>query len=206
MFQRTLMALIIALLAVGIARLAWAQRTYTPAELDQILAPIALYPDPLLGQTLMASTYPLEVVEAARWSQAHPDLKGDAAVAAVRDQNWDASVKSLVAFPSVLYQLNDHLDWTQKLGDAMISQQQDVSDSIQRLRAHAADAGHLQNGPQQVVTATGIGADRVYAIQPANPDAIYAPAYDPAWAYGNWRIRTIRRSTIPRRRPTATAT
>ena len=103
-------------------------KSFKPEELDQILAPIALYPDSLLSQTLMAASYPLEVVEAARWSKANPALKGDAAVAAVKDQSWDVSVKSLVAFPATLVQMSDHLDWTQKLGDATISQQQDVAD------------------------------------------------------------------------------
>src|SRR5229473_2723444 len=150
MNRRTLLALSTTLLAFGMARPAGAQddmKTFKPQELDQILAPIALYPDSLLSQVLMAASYPLEIVEAARWSKASPALKGDAAVTAVKDQTWDVSVKSLVAFPSVLMQLNDHLDWTQKLGDAMISQQADVADSIQRLRAKAADAGNLKSGP-----------------------------------------------------------
>jgi hypothetical protein len=162
------------------------KRTFTPQELDQMLAPIALYPDALLSQVLMAASYPLEIVEAARWSNANPALKGDAAVAAVKDQSWDASVISLVAFPSVLMQLNDHLDWTQKLGDAMISQQADVADSIQRLRAKAADAGNLKTTPQQTVTSQGTGSDRTIVIAPANPEVIYVPAYNPSWAYGPW--------------------
>src|SRR5205814_7130653 len=111
------------------------KKPLSPQELDQILAPIALYSDALLSQILMAASYPLEIVEAARWSQANPTLKGDAAVSAVADKTWDVSVKSLVAFPSVLKQLNDHLDWTQKLGDALIEQQADVATSIQRRRA-----------------------------------------------------------------------
>jgi hypothetical protein len=186
MKRRALLAL---MLAAGIARIASAQddkKTFTPAELDQILAPIALYPDPLLSQVLMATSYPLEIVEAARWSKANPNLKGDAAVTAVNDQTWDLSVKSLVAFPAVLMQLSDHLDWTQKLGDAMISQQQDVADSIQRLRAKAADAGNLKSGPQQTVTSQGSGDDRIIVVEPTNPDVIYAPSYNPSWAYGAW--------------------
>src|ERR1700754_4103772 len=103
------------------------RKPFSPEELDQMLAPIALYDDALLSQVLMAASYPLEIVEAARWSQANPNLKGDAAVSAVADKTWDVSVKSLVAFPSVLKQLNDHLDWTQKLGDALIGQQADVA-------------------------------------------------------------------------------
>ncbi len=150
MDRRTLLALPAMLLTLGLVNTVRGQndrKSFTPQELDQILAPIALYPDSLLSQVLVAATYPIEIVEAARWSKASPALKGDAAVTAVKDQTWDVSVKSLVAFPAVLMQLNDHLDWTQKLGDAMISQQQDVADSIQRLRAKAADAGNLKSGP-----------------------------------------------------------
>jgi hypothetical protein len=186
MNRRTLLGL---LLAFGMTRVALAQddkKTFSPQELDQILAPIALYPDSLLSQVLMATSYPLEIVEAARWSKANPNLKGDAAVAAVKGQSWDVSVKSLVAFPAVLMQLNDHLDWTQKLGDAMIAQQQDVAGSIQRLRARAADAGNLKSSPQQTVTSRGSGDDRTIVIEPANPDVIYAPSYNPSWAYGAW--------------------
>ena len=127
-------------------------KTFKPEELDQMLAPIALYPDSLLSQILMASGYPLEIVEAARWAKENPTLKGDAAVQAVKDKGWDTSVKSLVAFPDVLKQLNEHLDWTQKLGDAMIGQQADVADSIQRLRSKASAAGNLQSTPQQTAT------------------------------------------------------
>ncbi|MGE5151587.1 MAG: DUF3300 domain-containing protein [Rhodospirillaceae bacterium] len=161
-------------------------KSFRPEELDQMLAPIALYPDPLLSQILMAAGYPLEIVEAARWQQANPALKGDAAVQAVKDKEWDTSVKSLVAFPDVLKQLNEHLDWTQKLGDAMIEQEADVADSIQRLRAKAAAAGNLQSTPQQAVTTEGSGDNIQYIIQPANPEVVYVPQYNPSWAYGPW--------------------
>lgn len=166
------------------------QKGLSPEELDQLLAPIALYPDALLSQVLMAATYPLEVVEAARWSKANPNLKSDAAVNAVKDKDWDVSVKSLVAFPSVLKQMNDHLDWTQKLGDAMLAQQQDVADSIQRLRAKAAAAGNLKSTPQQTVTTQGSGDNVQYVIEPANPTVIYVPSYNPSWAYGPWPYPT----------------
>jgi len=161
-------------------------KSFKPEELDQMLAPIALYPDPLLSQILMAAGYPLEIVEAARWSKANPTLKGDPAVQAVKDKSWDTSVKSLVAFPDVLNQLNEHLDWTQKLGDAMISQQADVADSIQRLRAKASAAGNLQSTPQQAVTTQGSGDNIQYIIQPADPQVVYVPQYNPSWAYGSW--------------------
>jgi len=160
-----------------------------------MLAPIALYPDALLAQMLMAASYPLEVVEAARWSQANPALKGDAALAAVKDESWDVSVKSLTAFPQVLAMMNSKLDWTQKIGDAMIAQQSDVAASVQRLRAQAVTAGNLKTTPQQTVTtqpapasSTGAPADTTGAIviEPANPDTIYVPSYNPSWAYGTW--------------------
>lgn len=163
---------------------------FTPEQLDQLLAPIALYPDALLSQTLMAATYPLEVVEAARWSQANPNLKGDAAVQAVKSKEWDVSVKSLVAFPQTLAMMNNNLDWTQKVGDAMIGQQKDVADSIQRLRAKAAAAGNLKTTPQQKVTTQttgqGGGSASAIVIEPANPELIYVPYYNPNWAYGPW--------------------
>jgi hypothetical protein len=167
----------------------WAQdskKPFTPEQLDQLLAPIALYPDALLSQTLMAATYPLEVVEAARWTQANPSLKGDAAVQAVKTKDWDVSVKSLVAFPQTLSMMNNNLDWTQKLGDAMIGQQKDVADSIQRLRAKAAAAGNLKTTPQQKVTTQTSGSNSAIVIEPANPELIYVPYYNPTWAYGPW--------------------
>jgi uncharacterized membrane protein YgcG len=190
MQRRILLMTASALVGVGAAApLLWAQGDrpgFKPEELDQMLAPVALYPDPLLSQVLMAAGYPLEVVEAARWSKANPALKGDAAVAAVKDKGWDASVKSLVAFPDVLAQMDEHLDWTQKIGDAMIGQQADVADSIQRLRALAAKAGNLQTTPQQTVTTTGAAENVQYVIQPASPEIIYVPSYNPSWAYGPW--------------------
>jgi hypothetical protein len=189
MQRRTLLALSMAMLALDAVR-ATAQdsgkKPFKPEELDQMLAPVALYPDSLLSQVLMAATYPLEIVEAARWSKANPTLKGDAAVAAVKDKTWDVSVKSLVAFPDVLAQMSEHLDWTQKMGDAMIGQQADVADSIQRLRAKAAAAGNLQSTPQQTVTTQGSGDNVQYVIAPANPEVIYVPSYNPSWVYGAW--------------------
>ena len=162
------------------------RKPFSPEELDQMLAPIALYDDALLSQVLMATSYPLEIVEAARWSQANPNLKGDAAVKAVADKTWDVSVKSLVAFPSILKQLSDHLDWTQKLGDAMIGQQADVATSIQRLRAKASAAGTLKTGKEQTVTTQTQGSETIIAIQPTNPQVVYVPTYDPNTAYGQW--------------------
>jgi hypothetical protein len=189
MQRRSLMATFAAALCLGWLRTVRAQdgrRPFTREELDQMLAPIALYPDALLSQTLMAATYPLEVVEASRWSRANPGLKGDAAVAAVANQDWDVSVKSLTAFPQVLANMDAHLDWTQKLGDAMLGQQQDVADSVQRLRAEAAAAGNLASNSQQTVSYLGSGDDRMIEIEPVNTAMIYVPYYNPSWAYGSW--------------------
>ena len=190
MDRRWLLVLSSAALVSTALRSSFAQTSpqpYSPEQLDQLLAPVALYPDALLSQVLMAATYPLEVVDAARWSQANPGLKGQDAVNAVQNLGWDVSVQSLVAFPDVLAQMNAQLDWTQKLGDAMIGQQQDVADSIQRLRSEAAAAGNLQSGPQQVVTTEGQGDDVQYVIAPTHPDLFYVPVYNPLWAYGRWR-------------------
>src|SRR6185295_11807194 len=124
---------------------------FKPEELEALVAPIALYPDSVLSQALMASTYPLEVVQAARWIKANPNVKGDAAVKAVEKETWDVSVKSLVAFPQVLEPMNDKLDWTQKLGDAFLADQKAVLDAVQRLRAKAKDSGNLKTTEQQKV-------------------------------------------------------
>ncbi|HEX6633195.1 MAG TPA: DUF3300 domain-containing protein [Usitatibacter sp.] len=159
-----------------------AQAAYSDAELDQMLAPIALYPDELLSQILMAATYPLEVVEAARWSRAHPDLQGEDAVGAVDSQDWDPSVKSLVAFPQVLQQMDADLDWTQRLGEAFLAQQDGVMASVQRLRRAAMNAGTLSSTDEAVVTREGTDI----AIDSPSPDTVYVPYYDPGVAYGNW--------------------
>ena len=153
-------------------------------QIDQLLAPIALYPDDLIAMVLMASTYPTEIVMADRWVR-QPDnakLKGDQLSAALDKQTWDPSVKSLVPFPQVLQMMSEQLDWTQKLGDAMLAQQQDVMDAVQRLRKSAESAGTLQTTPQQTVTNQG---DTII-IQPANPQTVYVPAYNPQTAYGTW--------------------
>jgi hypothetical protein len=157
-----------------------------------MLAPIALYPDGLLAQIMMAATYPLEIVEAARWVQANPTLKGDAAVNAAKGQGWDASVTSLAAFPQVLAMMNSKLDWTQNLGNAMLAQQSDVAASIQRLRAQAKTAGNLKTTPQQKMTTQALTADAPagttppIVIEPATPQVVYVPYYNPAYVYGPW--------------------
>lgn len=189
MERRKLFALSTAVLALAPFHALRAQdsnKPFTNEQLDQMLAPIALYPDALLAQVLMAATYPLEVVEAARWSQANPTLKGDAAVAAVKDKSWDVSVKSLTAFPQTLQMMSNQLDWTQKVGDAMIGQQKQVADAVQRLRAKAEAAGNLKSTSQQKVTTQASGGANAIVIEPANPEIMYVPYYNPAWVYGAW--------------------
>jgi hypothetical protein len=157
-----------------------------PAELDQLVAPIALYPDPLLSEVLMASAYPLEVVQAARWLQANKDLKGDQLKAAVDKQSWDESIKSLVATPSVLEMLNEKLDWTQKLGDAVVAQQTDVMDAIQRLRTKAQANNKLSSTNEQRASVNQVEGRQVIAIEPTDPNTITVPYYDPGVVYGDW--------------------
>jgi hypothetical protein len=167
------------------------QPTFKPEEIEALVAPIALYPDSVLSQVLMASTYPLEIVHAARWVKTNPSLKGDAAVKAVQDQSWDVSVKSLVAFPQILEPMNDKLDWTQKLGDAFLAQEKDVLAAVQRLRARAKETGNLKSNEQQNVTVEPAPAgsqttQTIVRIEPANPQVIYVPAYNPSLVYGPW--------------------
>jgi len=157
---------------------AYAQQT--PEQLQQLVAPIALYPDSLVAQILAASTFPDEVVEADRWVQAHPDVKGEALGQAVDQQPWDPSVKALAAFPSVLGNMDKNLSWTSSLGDAYYNQQQDVMDAVQVMRRKAEQAGNLKDTPQQVVRDEGSDID----IEPAQPDVVYVPAYNPWLVYG----------------------
>jgi Protein of unknown function (DUF3300) len=152
----------------------------TPEQLQQLVAPIALYPDSLVAQILAASTFPEQVVEADRWAQAHPDLKGDALGQAVDQQPWDPSVKALAAFPSVLGNMDKNLSWTSSLGDAYYNQQQDVMDAVQVMRRRAQEAGNLKSTPQQTVATE----DSNISIEPASPDVVYVPAYDPWLVYG----------------------
>ena len=177
--------LLIALLAVAAAlplASGQARAAYSRAELDQMLAPIALYPDPLLSQILMAATYPEEVAEAARWSRAHSGVEGDAAVRMVQDYEWDPSVKSLVAFPQVLTRMEENPDWTRKLGDAFIVQEPVVMEAVQGLRRRAQEAGQLASDERlRVIQQPG-----TIVIEPANPQYIYVPYYDPMIAYGPW--------------------
>jgi Protein of unknown function (DUF3300) len=150
--------------------------------LDSLLAPIALYPDQLLSQVLMASTYPLEVVEAARFVKANPDIKGPALDNALKDKPWDASVLSLASFPQVLDMMNEQLDWTQRLGDAFLNDEAGVMQTVQGLRVRAQQAGNLQTTEQQQV----IVQEKTIIIQPAQPQYLYVPVYNPTVIYGPW--------------------
>lgn len=163
-----------------------AAKTFSQQELDQILAPIALYPDALLAQIFMASTYPLDVVQAARWSKANPKITGKALEDAMAVQPWDPAVKSLTAVPQVLQQMNDKLDWTQKLGDAFLAQQADVMDTVQGLRAKAAASGNLKSTEQQVVKTEHQGSQTIYIIESSQPQVVYVPTYNPTVVYGTW--------------------
>jgi hypothetical protein len=184
--------LIVALFALPGARLAGAQEsgtTFKPEEIEQLVAPIALYPDSLVSQILMGSTYPLEVVEAERWTKQNKNLKGDAFAAALEKQSWDPSVKSLVNFPQVLTMMSEKLEITQKLGDVFLAQQKDVLDAIQRLRAKAQKEGNLKTTQEQKVIVeqpTPTQQTTVIKIEPANPQVVYVPTYNPTVVYGAW--------------------
>ena len=195
---------IMALVPVLAAIAAQAQdaKPFTSEQLDQMTAQIALYPDSLLSQVLMATTYPDEFAEAAKWSKAHPDAKGDDAVKMVEGENWDASVASLVGFPEVLVTFGEKPDWVKNMGDAFLAQPEDVMDSVQRLRAQAEKAGNLKSNEQVKVskeaaapasapagstTVVQQAPPQVIVIQPAQPSVVYVPSYNPAVVYGPWR-------------------
>ena len=152
----------------------------TPAQLQQLVAPIALYADALVAQVLAAATYPDQIVEADRWLQQHPDLKGEQLGQEVDQQPWDPSVKALTEFPSVLANMDKNLSWTSSLGDAYVNQQQDVMDAVQVMRQRAKQAGNLNTTSQQTVSQQG----QTIVIQPADPQVVYVPAYDPWLVYG----------------------
>ena len=157
-----------------------------PEQLDALVAPIALYPDALLANLLAASTYPLEVVQADRWLDEHKKLKGDALKTEVDKQGWDDSVKALAGTPSVLSMMSDKLDWTKDLGDAVLAQQPDVMDAIQRLRSTAHDNNKLVSTKEQKVTVQQQENKQVIVIEPTDPNTVYVPYYEPAVVYGEW--------------------
>jgi hypothetical protein len=176
------MILLLAAPPVALTQQAGAAPVFKQEELDQILAPIALYPDSLVAQILMASTYPLEVVQADRFAKQNASLKGEALTKALESQSWDPSVKSLVNFPQVLTMMSEKLDWTQKLGDAFLAQQKPVMDTIQSLRAKAQAAGNLKTTKEQTV----IVEQKIIKIESASPQVIYVPTYNPTVVYGAW--------------------
>ncbi len=159
-------------------------RPWKPEELESLLAPVALYPDPLLAQVLAASTYPLELVEAQQWLTQHPELKGKDLTDAAAKQDWDPSVQALVAFPDVLKRLTENVRWTTDVGNAFLAQQQDVMDAIQRLRIQARDAGKLKTTREQEVTTRVVEERTVVEIVPSSPDVVYVPVYSPEVIWG----------------------
>jgi len=182
-WQRALIGLLVVLMAVPVP--VFAQNNipvFRQEELDQILAPIALYPDSLLAQILMAATYPLEVVQADRWVKSNRNVPPDALNDALDRQAWDSSVKALVPFPNILSMMSERLDWTQQVGDAFLAQEADVMATIQDLRAKAYAAGNLRTTQQQTVSRQGA----IIVIEPANPQVVYVPVYSPMVVYGNW--------------------
>ncbi len=181
-FVKLLFAAIVAVAATVPLQSVQARAPYTQAELDQMLAPIALYPDALLSQILLAATRPLEVVEAARWSQANPGIQGDDAVRAVEQEDWDPSVKSLVAFPQLLARMDEKPEWTRALGDAFFVQEPVVMETIQELRRRARAAGQLVPDERLRVYDEG----QAIVIEPVTPEVVYVPYYDPWIVYGPW--------------------
>src|ERR1017187_6546724 len=159
-------------------------QTFAPQQLDNLVAPIALYPDPLLGQVLAASTYPVELVEAQQWLQANGSLQGQQLMDAARQQNWDASVQAMVAMPDVLTKLTQDIQWTTDLGNAFLAQQADVMGAVQRMRARARANGRLNTTPQQVVTMDNQEGQNAIEIQPADPQVVYVPVYSPTYVWG----------------------
>ena len=159
-------------------------RKLPPEQLDALVAPIALYPDPLFAQTLAASTYPLEIVQLQQWLAKNPGLKDKALVDAVARQPWDPSVQSMAAFPEVVKRLGDDIQWTTDLGNAVLAQEADVMDAVQRMRKKAKDKGTLSTTEQQKVETKVIEKKEVIVIESASPDVIYVPSYDPVVVYG----------------------
>ena len=160
-------------------------QVFRPEELDQMLAPIALYPDALLAQVLAAATYPQSIASADRFVKDNPRVPGQALVDVARDTDWSPSVKAMLLFPDVLAMMDQHLDWTTNLGDAFLAQQRDVMDSVQRLRQMAYQQRRLMTTRESVVRFDQ--RTQVIFIEPANPQMVYVPVYDPEIVYGTWR-------------------
>ena len=190
-WQRALIGLLVVLMAIPAPVFAQSNiPVFRQEELDQILAPIALYPDSLLAQVLMAATYPLEVVQADRWVRQNRNLPPEALNDALDRQRWEPSVKALVPFPDVLSMMSERLEWTQMVGDAFLAQEADVMATVQELRAKAYAAGNLRSTQQQTVSREGT----IIVVQPANPQVVYVPVYSPASG-----LRKMVASCIPAR-------
>ncbi len=155
-----------------------------PDQLDSLVAPIALYPDPLLSQTLVASTYPLEVIQLKQWMDQHKDLKDKALADAVQKQDWDPSIQSMAALPDVVKLLADNIKWTTDLGNAFLAQQNDVMDAVQRMRKKAQGSGNLKSSEQQKVETKVVESKQVIVVEQANPEVVYVPSYNPTVVYG----------------------
>ena len=188
-----LIGLCVALMsASGVGSAQDSEKIYKNEQLDQMLAPVALYPDSLLSQLLMACTYPSDFAEATAWVNANQKASGDDAVKQVEGKPWDPSVKSLVAFPQILAQFGAQPDWVQKVGDAFLAQPEDVMAAVQRLRVQAQKAGTLKTTEQQKVVVEQAPADSatqsttIIQIEPANPEVVYVPTYNPTTVYGSW--------------------
>ncbi|HEV2445669.1 MAG TPA: DUF3300 domain-containing protein [Candidatus Sulfopaludibacter sp.] len=158
--------------------------TMSPQQLDDLVAPVALYPDPMLAQVLAASTYPMEVAEAEQWVHDHSHWRPSKLMDKAKRQNWDPSVQSLVAFPDVLDYLTQNMNWTTQLGNAFLAQQQDVMQAVQRMRASAEEKGTLRSTAQQTVTTQEQGGQREIVIEPADPEVWYVPNYNPMYVWG----------------------
>jgi Protein of unknown function (DUF3300) len=153
-------------------------------QLDSLVAPIALYPDPLLSQVLVASTYPLEIIQLQQWMAQHKDLKGDALTTAVQKEDWDPSIQAMSVLPDAVKQLADNIKWTTDLGNAFLAQQADVMDAVQRMRMKAKNAGNLKSTEQQKVEVQTVESKTIVVIQQANPQIVYVPSYNPVVVYG----------------------
>jgi len=196
--SRCLMALLCAALLVPGNSLAWAGQAASQAaaaapeaavkipadQLDSLVAPIALYPDPLLAQVFAASTYPLEIVQLQQWLAKNQGLKDKALADAVKKQNWDPSIQAMAALPDVVKRLADDIRWTTDLGNAFLAQQSDVMDAVQRMRKKAQDKGNLKTTEQQKVETKVVEEKTVIVVEQANPQVVYVPSYDPVYVYG----------------------
>jgi hypothetical protein len=183
--MRRLKAFILAVLLLGTRAASSEEAVAIPADqLDSLVAPIALYPDPLLAQTLAASTYPLEIVQLQQWLAKNPGLKGEALAGAVAKQSWDPSVQAMAALPEVVKRLADDIQWTTDLGNAFLTQQADVMASVQRMRKKAQDAGKLKSSDKQKVETQVVENKSVIVVEQADPQVVYVPVYDPVVVYG----------------------